>query len=138
MKVPRGRTLVPDGLENAMNAMLGILGRMGIPIRLGEAGMSPDEIEERIIRAYVHLAYPSEIDGSHTVTVVRFGAIEARLTEVPEMQRLPGLPWFWLELYSHAQQTVIGSCGCTEFDELELAQAVELIVNAQRKVYHLH
>lgn len=118
-----------------MNAMLGTT---GFPIGLAGVGMSPDDIEQRIIRAYVQLAYTLEIDGSHTVAVARFGALEARLTEVPEVQRLPGLPWFWLELYSHAQQTVIDSCGCTELDEPELAQAVELIVKAQQQVYNLH
>ena len=118
-----------------MNAMLGIT---GIPISLTGAGMSADEIEQRIIRAYVQLAYTPEMDGSHTVAVARFGALEARLTEVPEVQRLPGLPWFWLELYSHARQTVIDSCGCTELDEAELAQAVEFIVNAQQQAHRLH
>jgi hypothetical protein len=105
---------------------------------LDGAGLSPDEIEQRIIRAYVRLACTSEVDGSRTVAVARFGALEARLTEVPEEQRLPGLPWLWLELYSHVQQTVIDSCGCTELDEVELAQAVDLVVSAQHKAHGIH
>ena len=121
-----------------MNAMLGMLGITGTPISLIETGMSPDEIEQRIIRAYVQLACMPETDDARTVTVVRFGMLEARLTEIPEEQRLLGTPWFWLELYSHAQQTVIDSCGCTELDEPELAQAVELIFAAQQQAHHLH
>ena len=138
MKGPEGRKSAPSLLENTMNAMLGIAGITGFPVGLAGGGMSPDEIEQRVIRAYVQLAYTSEVDGSHTVAVARFGALEARLTEVPEVQRLPGLPWFWLELYSHARQTVIDSCGCTELDEAELAQAVEFIVNAQQQAHRLH
>lgn len=133
-----GADTCPDIQENAMHTMLGVLGITGIPIGFGGAGMSPDEIEQRIIRAYVQLACTPAVDGFCTVAVARFGALEARLTEVAEEQRLPGLPWFWLELYSHAQQTVIDSCGCTELDERELAQAVELVVSAQHKAHGLH
>ncbi|QRM29103.1 hypothetical protein [Microvirga sp. VF16] len=118
--------------------MLGMLGKTGIPISLIGAAMSPDEIEQRIIRAYVQLACTPETDGSRTVTVVRFGALEARLTEIPEELRLPGLPWLWLELYSHSRQAVVDSCGCTELDEPELTLAVELIINARQWVQDLH
>ncbi|NBJ10695.1 hypothetical protein [Microvirga arsenatis] len=100
--------------------------------------MSPDEIEARIVRAYVQLACTPETDGSRTVTIARFGALEARLTEVPETQRLPSLPWFWLELYSNAHRVVIDSCGCTELDELELGRAVEFIADAQHGGQSLH
>jgi hypothetical protein len=105
---------------------------------LAWTGMNPDEIEQRIIRAYVQLACTPETDGSRTVTVVRFGALEARLTEAPEEQRLPGMPWLWLELYSHARRAVVDSCGCTELDEYELGRAVDLIVTARRRIQELH
>ena len=118
--------------------MLGMRGITGIPTGLIGAGMSPDEIEQRVIRAYVQLACMPETDGDRTVTVARFGMLEARLTEIPEEQRLPGTPWFWLELYSHAQQAVLDSCGCTELDEPELTQAVELIANARQQAQDLH
>jgi hypothetical protein len=110
----------------------------GTPMGLPLTGMSPDEIEQRIIRAYVQLACTRETDGSRTVTVAQFGGLEARLTEIPEEEWLPGVPCFWLELYSHARHAVIDSCGCTELDEHELAQAVELIVSAGRRAQGLH
>jgi hypothetical protein len=100
--------------------------------------MSPDEIEQRIIRAYLQLACMPELLGFRTVTVIRFGVLEARLTEVPDEQRIPGMPWFWLELYSYARHAVVDSCGCTEFDESELAQAVDLILNAGQRSQGLH
>jgi hypothetical protein len=110
----------------------------GIPISLTRTRMSPDEIEQRIIRAYVQLACAPETNGSHTVTVARVGVLEARLTEVREEHRIPGTPWFWLEIYCHARHSVVGSCGCTEFDELELARAVDLIANARQQPGDLH
>jgi hypothetical protein len=115
-----------------------MLGTTGIPMSLAWTRMSPDEIEQCIIRAYVQLACTSETNGSRTVTVVRIGALEARLTEVPDEHRLPGMPWFWLELYSSARRAVIDSCGCTELDEHELAQAVDLIANARQRAQELH
>jgi hypothetical protein len=122
-------------LDNSENAMLWMT---GTPISLPEAKMSPDEIEQRIIRAYLQLACTPETDGSRIVTVVRFGVVEARLIEVPERQRLPSVPWFWLEIYSHASRSVIDRCECTEFDEDELARAVELIANARQQARGLH
>ncbi|KLK90197.1 hypothetical protein AA309_27200 [Microvirga vignae] len=110
----------------------------GIPISFAGTKMSPDEIEQHIIRAYLQLACTPEANGTRIVTVVRLGVLEARLTEVPEKQRLPGVPWFWLEIYSHASRSVIDSCGCTEFDEDELAQAVELITSARQQARGLH
>ena len=118
--------------------MLGMRGITGSPISLIGAEMSPDEIEQRVIRAYVQLACMPETDDARTVTVVRFGMLEARLTEIPEEQRLLGTPWFWLELYSHAKLAVLDSYGCRELDEPELAQAVELIANARQQVQDLH
>jgi hypothetical protein len=101
-------------------------------------GMNPDEIEQRVIRAYIQLAYTPETDGSRMVTVARLGVLEARLIEIPDAQVMPGLPSRWLELYSHAKHTVVDSCGCTELDEYELDQAVELIASAQQRGQGLH
>jgi hypothetical protein len=115
-----------------------MLGIPGIPISLLEVGIGPDEIEQRIIRAYLQLACTSETDGSHTVSAVRFGTLEARLTEFWEEQGPPSLLWVWLELYSQARHAVIDSSGCTEFDESELAWAVELIASARRQAQGLH
>ncbi|RDI53616.1 hypothetical protein DES45_11337 [Microvirga subterranea] len=92
-----------------------------------------DQIEQKVVRAYVQLAVlPDDDDGSCTVTVERFGSLEVRLTETP--RRGPtNLPWFWLELYSHGRGSVIDSLGCYEFDEDELMAAVEFIREARRR-----
>jgi hypothetical protein len=101
--------------------------------------MNLDGYEERIIRAYVQLAFTRwEAHGLRTVTVARFGALEVRLTEISEEQRLPDRPWLWLELYSHARHLVIDRCGCTELDEPELVQAREFIANARRRTQEFH
>lgn len=108
------------------------------PINVAGTRMNPDEIEQRIIRAYIQLACTPEAHGSRTVTLVRFGVIEARLTEIPDEEKLPGIPWFWLELYSHAKKAVVNSCGFTEFDEGELARGVALIASAKGRAQDLH
>jgi hypothetical protein len=114
-------------------------GTIGTPIGLAWAGMNPDRDEERIIRAYVQLAVTQwEAPGFRTVTVARCGALEVRLIEIPEEQRLPDTPWLWLELYSPARHLVIDRCGCTELDESELARAVEFIANARRQIREIH
>jgi hypothetical protein len=98
-----------------------------------------DEIEQRIIRAYVQLACtPAETDGSRTVIVARLGELEARLTESPAGSKASGMPLFWLEVYSSVTHSVIDSCGCTEFDESEMAATVELIANAWQRAQGLH
>jgi hypothetical protein len=88
-----------------------------------------DRIEEQIIRAYVHLIFAAEADGSRTVTVGRQGGLEVRLTEMPR----PGLPTFWLEIHSLGTRSIIDSLGCFEFDEDELAAAVDFICEAQER-----
>ncbi|MET0527947.1 MAG: hypothetical protein ABW003_06310 [Microvirga sp.] len=92
-----------------------------------------DQIEEKLIRAYVQLVFaPTHADGLRTVTLGKFGSVEARLTEIPEKDRHPRVPPFWVEIYSPASGWVENSCGCFEFDEDELATAVELIVEARQ------
>jgi hypothetical protein len=99
--------------------------------------MDADEVEQRIIRAYVQLACtPAETNGSRTVTVARLSGLEVRLTEVPLREAAPDMPPFWLEVYSHASRSVIDSCGCWEFDEAELAAAVDLIMQAKQRVQY--
>lgn len=100
--------------------------------------MSPDEIEQRIIRAYVQLACTPDTDGWRTVTVLRFGDLEAQLTEVPEEERHPCRPWFWLEICCHARRSIVDRYGCTELDETDLERAVELIASAQHRAHGLH
>ena len=94
-----------------------------------------DQTEQQIIRAYVQLALPPNLmPDRRTVTLERFGALEVRLTEIPQSAGvLPSLPPFWLEIHSHASNSTIDSCGCFEFDEDELVTAVEFILNARQR-----
>jgi hypothetical protein len=93
-----------------------------------------DDVEQAIIRAYVRLAVaPDAARGSSTATVARFGVLEVRLTEAPQPGR-PDLPPFWLEMYSHVNGSTIDSFGCFEFDEDELAAAVEFVCEADHRL----
>jgi hypothetical protein len=93
-----------------------------------------DQIEEQIIRAYVQLIFAAEADGSRTVTLSRQDGFEVRLTEMP----LPGTPTFWLEIHSLGTRSIIDSLGCFEFDEDELAAAVDFICEAQERYQTRH
>jgi hypothetical protein len=115
-----------------------MLGMTGTALSLARTGMSPDEIERRIIRAYIHLAWSPETAGSRTFTVLRFGMLEAWLTGIQEAHRLPDPPGVRLDLYSHARHAVVDSCECAELDAAELAQAVTLIARAWQRVHNLH
>jgi hypothetical protein len=90
-----------------------------------------DEIEQRIIRAYVVLVYQAvDTANRRSVVVMRLGTLEVHLTEVHPEDATPGVPPFWIEVFDWPQQTSIDSVGCYEFDENELVAAVEMIVNA--------
>jgi hypothetical protein len=93
----------------------------------------PDHIEQLLIRAYVRLAYTGNAtNGRRTNAVGQFGSFEVRLTEMEPEATLAGLSPFWVEIYSFASGSTIDSYGCFEFDEDELAKAVEFIVEAKR------
>jgi hypothetical protein len=100
-----------------------------------EAPAAPcrDRIEEQIIRGYVRLALtPDRAPGLRTITLEQFGALEVRLTEVPDQDDCARFPPFWVEIYSHASSCVVDSCGCFEFSEDELTAAVDIVVEAKR------
>jgi hypothetical protein len=100
--------------------------------------LCPDSVEQRIIRAYVQLAAaPDDADGTRTVTVFRRGSLEVRLTEVAQ-DRMMSLPPFWLELHSPTSGATIDSIGCHEFDEDELAAAVEFVLEATQRLRSIH
>ncbi|UVF22709.1 hypothetical protein HPT29_028275 (plasmid) [Microvirga terrae] len=95
-----------------------------------------DEIEQRIIRAYVQLACsPRERGESRSLIVARLSWLDVRLTEVSS--EIPGMPPFWLEVYSNASQSVIDSYGCSEFDEDDLATSVQMILSADLRAHDL-
>jgi hypothetical protein len=94
-----------------------------------------DEIEQRIIRAYVGLVYQAvDTANRRSVVVMRLGTLEVHLTELHPGDVTPGVPLFWIEVFDWPQQVSIDSVGCYEFDEDELVAAVEMIVNAARDV----
>ena len=101
--------------------------------------LCPDSIEQRIMTAYVHLAAaPDYPDGPRTFTLFRLDGLEVCLTEVPQNMLMMGLPSLWLELRSPLSGAITDSLGCFDFDEDELAAAVEFILEATRRVRTLH
>ncbi|QRM32192.1 hypothetical protein [Microvirga sp. VF16] len=93
-----------------------------------------DEFKQEILLTYVQLAVmPDEDDRSKTSILARFGALEIRMTEITQLtNRSPGIPPFWLEVYSHTTGRVIDSCGCFDFDKTEWAIANGVIREARR------
>lgn len=92
-----------------------------------------DEIEQRIIRTYIRLVFDAEQPfGFRTGTVMRHGPLEFRLTETFENDTNPGMPMYWLEVFPTQHQLSIGRYRMSEFDESEIAGAVEFIIEAAR------
>ena len=91
-----------------------------------------DQIEQRIIRAYVRLVMADDVEGTRTVTFARLAGLEARLTEAP-VPDMPDVPPFWLEIHSVATGTTLDSLGCFEFDEDELNAAVDFVWESQQR-----
>jgi hypothetical protein len=90
-----------------------------------------DEIEQRIVQAYVRLVFQDfDMDNSRSVVVMRIGSLAVRLTELRPAKIDPGLPPFWIEAFDLPSQASIDSTGNHEFAEDELAAAVEMIVSA--------
>jgi hypothetical protein len=103
------------------------------------ADLSAEEIEEIIIRAYVRLlVIPGNIDGSRTTSLKRFGAVEVRLTEITISSPYMDIPPFWIEIVCHTTGKVLDSLGCFQFDEAELASAVEFISGVRRHFQPFH
>ena len=93
-----------------------------------------DRIEQKIIRAYVQLAVPLDPNnGFQTVMLARFGDLEVRLTKNPQSGAPPTLPSYWLEIYSGRSGSAIDRFECLEFDEGELAAAVEFVCRAKQR-----
>lgn len=90
-----------------------------------------DEIEQRIIRAYVQLVFqPLDANNSRSVVAMRLGSLEVRLTELHPTDTNNDLPPFWTEVFDWPHQASIDSVGSHEFDEDELAAVVDMIVSA--------
>jgi hypothetical protein len=85
-----------------------------------------ERIEQKIIRAHVHLVMLDGLGGYRTVS-----GLEVRLTEVPWIEQ-SDLPPFWLEIHSLATGSTVDRCGCFEFNEDELEAAVEFVCKAKQ------
>jgi hypothetical protein len=95
------------------------------------SGLCADEIEQGIIRAYVRLVFQDEeTDTSQPVVVTRFGPLDVHVSETRPKDASFGLPPFWIEVFDATSQASIDSIGFHEFDDAELAAAVEMIVSA--------
>jgi hypothetical protein len=94
--------------------------------------LCPDAIEQRIIRGYVRLLFMPQLAGRRRTTLGWIGRREVRLTEVEPSKAQPGAPRFWVEIHCHDRNVTIDSCGCFEFDEDELSDAVGLVMEAGR------
>ncbi|ANY83734.1 hypothetical protein BB934_36475 (plasmid) [Microvirga ossetica] len=89
-----------------------------------------DEIEQCIFQAYVRLVFQAvDTDNSRSV-VMRLGPLEVHLSETYPKDAIFGLPPFWIEVFDGTSRVSIDSIGCHEFDDDELAAAVEMIVSA--------
>jgi hypothetical protein len=90
-----------------------------------------DAIEQSIIRAYARLVFQDEeTDTSRPVVVMRLGPLDVHVSETRPKDATFGLPPFWIEVFDGTSQASIDSIGCHEFDEDELAAAVEMILSA--------
>ncbi len=103
-----------------------------------ELEFCPDAIEQRLIRAYVQLVFAPRADDRRTVTLGWIGTYEVRLTELEPEAACVGFPPFWLEIYCHAMKATIDSCGCFEFDDCEIAVAVETVLRNGGSTAPLH
>ena len=98
-----------------------------------------DWVEEQIIRAYVRLCFAhDQKNGSRTITIMRVGTLEVRLTELRQDYDMPTFPPLWVELYCRASKSVVAFCNGYEFDEDEMDAAVELVLTAYSRLARLH
>jgi hypothetical protein len=87
--------------------------------------------ERQLVRAYTRLfLVPKGADGSRRISLARFGNYELLIVEFAQDERAPQ---FWMELYAHDAEFVIGSCACG--DDLEQAAiAAETLIKRARKL----
>lgn len=93
--------------------------------------LCPDLIELRIICAYIGLLFTPQIGPCRVTTVGWLGAREARLTDTTPHDAPAGTPPFRLEIYCHSSGRTLECC-CFEFDDAELASAVQLVIETGR------
>jgi hypothetical protein len=73
----------------------------------------------QLYKAYVGLAIAAaNEDGSRTVSIRRFSALEVRLVEFATRQQADSVE-IWIELYDYDTQFSVDSCLCHDLDEVE-------------------
>ena len=73
----------------------------------------------QLYKAYVGLAIAAaKEDGSRTVSIRRFRALEVRLVEFATRQQADNVE-IWIELYDYDTQSSLDSCLCHDLDEAE-------------------
>jgi hypothetical protein len=73
----------------------------------------------QLYKAYVGLAIAAaNEDGSRTVSIRRFSALEVRLVEFGTRQQGENVE-IWIELYDYDTQSSLDSCLCHDLDEAE-------------------
>jgi hypothetical protein len=97
-------------------------------------GLGRDEIEHRIVQAYMRLVFrASKASDARTVSITRSGLIEVEMTEMPPEVLAPGVPLFMLEVFSLPNHSSVDSYGFFDLDDAELAAAAEFILEAARE-----
>ena len=87
-------------------------------------------------KAYVGLAIAAaDEDGSRTVSIRRFRALEVRLVEFATRQRADSLE-IWIELFDYDTQSSLDSCLCHDLDEAE--PMLERLLSSARHLTEPH
>src|SRR5215467_11031417 len=90
--------------------------------------LSKMNLETRLARAHVMLlVIPKDEHDSKSTPLVRYGAYEVRLVEMPSVSNAFV---FWIELFDHNRQVSIDSKGANDFEEA-VATAEHLILRAE-------
>jgi hypothetical protein len=97
-------------------------------------GLALDEIEHRIVQAYMRLVFRADNGrGSRTVSVTRSGLLEVQMTEMPPESLAPGMPLFLLEVFLLPSHAPVDSYGFFDLDDRELVAAAEFVLGTARE-----
>jgi hypothetical protein len=99
---------------------------------------STDEIEEKIIRAYLRLLFSSPLNGAPcSVRVLRTAYVDIYLTKGGSMRESGEAP-FRLEAFVNRRLAPVRKYSCFGFDDDELVSAVQFVFQAQHRFETLH
>jgi hypothetical protein len=104
------------------------------PTQLVPFSLGLDEIEHRIVQAYMGLVFPADdASGSRTVSVIQSGLLGVQMTEMPLEVLVPGMPLFMLEVFLLPSHATVDGYGFFDLDDTELAAAAEFVLEAARQ-----